>query len=221
MSQWQDSCYLLHKRPFKDYYSWAILLTAEHGLTSACIREYKKQRTGVEPLITFGRYWCQGREGQILKLNKIELEAPAVQLSGLAAVSGLYINELIVNTCKGLDLAGIFPVYTSLLSKLMLGRTELLIALREFELLLLQELGYGFDWQILDDYQYFHYQAQNGFIGTSAPTKFSFQKVHLLAISQQDWQVPGALATAKRLTKQAFELILDGKQLQTYTWFQG
>lgn len=220
MSTWQDSCYLLHKRPFKDHYSWIFLLTKEHGVVSACVREAKKQKTGLESLLTFARYWCSGREGEILRLHKIELEAPAENLIGMAAISGLYINELIYNTCKNFEDIQLFQAYMKLLPRLAKGGQLLLIALREFELFLLAELGYELDFSQLDGFAYYHYHAHTGFIGTAAATSLSFTREHLQAIARRDWLQPGVLQSARKLLKLVFAIILDGKKLQTYAWFQ-
>lgn len=220
MSNWQDSCYLLHKRPFKDHYSWVFLLSKEHGVVSACVREAKKQKTGIEPLLTFARYWCSGRAGQILRLNKIELEAPAGALAGMAAISGLYINELIYSTCREFEAKQVFEVYTNLLPQLAQGGQTMLIALREFELFLLTELGYAIDFSELTNFEHYHYHAQTGLTGTAAATNLSFKREHLQAIANLDWQQPGALQAARKLLKLVLATVLDGKQLQTYAWFQ-
>lgn len=219
MANWQDSCFLLHKRPFKDHYSWVYLLTREHGLVTACVRERKQQKTGLNPLITFARYWCQGREQQILKLQQIELEAKAINLTGMAAISGLYVNELIYKTCKSSSAPVIFQAYAELLPELALGGEQLLIALRKFELLLLQELGYGLDFSEVGAQPHYYYHNQSGLVATSAATKFSFSAEHLLAIANNNWSLPGVLSTARRLTKQVFVQVLDGKVLQTHAWF--
>lgn len=222
MSDWRDLSFLLHKRPFKDYFSWVWLLTKEHGVVSACIRESKKNRKGVEPLMTFGCYWCQGREQQILKLNQIELAQAPYVLSGVAAVSGLYVNELIYNTCRNTELVNIFQEYDRVLAGLMLGGQALLIALREFELILLAELGYAlaFTDVLASDYDHFHYSPDMGLVGTAGSTKASFSRSHIQAIYDKAWHLPGVLSSAKRLNKMAISHLLDGKSLNCYSWFQ-
>lgn len=222
MKDWQDHCYLLHRRPYKDYYSWIWLLTREHGVVSACIRETKKSRKGLEPLVTFAGYWCCGRESQVLKINQIELAQKAYNLSGIAAVSGLYINELIYSTCQNTELSLLFQAYGTLLEKLLSGGQQLLIALREFELLLLQDLGYEISLKtaLASNYNHFQYSSDMGLIGTAAATSSSFDRDVLQAIAEKNWQFPGALSSAKRLNKTAIAHILNGKVLQCYSWFQ-
>lgn len=219
MTNWQDHCYLIHKRRFKDNYSWVYLLTQEHGFVAACIREKKQQKMGSESLITFGLYWCIGRESQILNINKIEVIAPALPLQGVAALSGLYINELIYTLYKGINSKHIFDSYRILLSKLILGGKNVMIALREFELFFLSELGYELPFSQIDDYEFYHFNPELGFVGTNQSTKFSFRRDELLAISNHEWLIPGVLSQARRLNKLAINHLLDGKQLQCYNWF--
>ena len=221
MSEWQDLCYLIHKRPFKDNYTWVYLLTKSHGITTACMRESKRQRLGCEPLLTFGRYWCKGRLGQILKLNKIELETKAADLKGVSALSGLYMNELLYATSLGLELETIFDAYGVLLNGLLGKGSAVLIALREFELLLLDELGYSlpFDNVRGNSYNYYHYNNQMGLVGSMCATNFTFTREHLIAIQSRNWLVPGVLPAARQLTKQVFTGILDGKVLKSHSWF--
>lgn len=222
MSEWHDLCYLIHKRPFKDYHSWVWLLTKEHGVVSACVRESKKSRKGYEPLMTFGCYWCHGRLTQVLNLNKIETYCQPYNLSGLAAVSGMYINELLYNTCKDTSLSDTFSAYARMLPGLALGGQELIIALRCFELVLLKDLGYAFAFEqaLSSHYEHFHYNFGIGLIGTADVTKFSFPRQHIQAIVDGDWLLPGVLSSAKRLNRLAISYVLEGKVLQCYSWFQ-
>lgn len=136
--------WVLHRRAYGDGSFIVDCFGLHLGRFSAVIRGAgRKSRGGsavgqaqpFTPLLlkTAGR-------GDLKTLHQLETTAAAVKLEGKALFKGLYINELLIRTLPRYDPhPRLFAVYGDLLPKLI-GDDEQ--PLREFELTLLEELGY-------------------------------------------------------------------------------
>ena len=97
--------------------------------------------------------------------------------------------------------------------------------LREFEFSLLQELGYGFtltetmDGQLVSPESEYSFHFGHGLrevvsMGHDDRT-FVFKGSELLAIANGAWQESDTLPAAKRLLRQVFHVLLDGRELKS------
>ncbi len=107
-------------------------------------------------------------KGDLKTLHQLETAAPAVQLEGTALFKGLYINELLIRTLPRYDPhPRLFAVYGDVLPKLIADDEQ---PLREFELTLLDELGYELifahdaEGDYIDPQCDYDYQPSVGFI---------------------------------------------------------
>jgi DNA repair protein RecO (recombination protein O) len=141
--------YILHARDYRDTSLIVDLFSEQGERCSAIARGARSQRRGVSQrslLQPFQPLWVElGGSGELKLIKQVEARAGAVPLQRQGLFSGLYVNELLCRLLHRDDPhPALFPEYENVLRQLLeLNRLD--IALRRFELRLLEELGYGFD----------------------------------------------------------------------------
>jgi len=141
--------YVLHARDYRDTSLLVELLTPELGRFAAVARGARSQRRGSSQralLQPFQPLWieCAGA-GELKSLRQVEMRDPAVPLRGPALFSGMYVNEILCRLLHRDDAHDhLFRDYEIVLQQ-PAQQTMIDIALRQFELRLLDELGYGFN----------------------------------------------------------------------------
>ncbi|MNP09364.1 DNA repair protein RecO [compost metagenome] len=157
--------------------------------------------------------------GELKTVGRLEPAGIPNLLAAEALFSGLYLNELLIRLLPAEDPhPGLFEHYRATLEALAGGR-PLEPLLRAFEWRLLDDLGYGFS---LDTDIAGQAVAPNGLyrllpdaglepVGQMQPGVF--HGADLLAMAEADWSVPGVLAAAKRLMRQALAPHLGGRPL--------
>ncbi len=157
--------------------------------------------------------------GELKSVGRLESAGLAYWLDGNALFSGMYLNELLIRLLPAEDAhPAMFDHYAATLPALAAKR-PLEPLLRSFEWRLLTELGYGFaldrdifDRPVVSDGLY-RLLPDTGLepVGHFQPGLFN--GAELLAMAEADWTVPGALAAAKRLMRQALAPHLGGRPL--------
>lgn len=143
-----QSAYLLHARDYRDSSLLVELFTAEHGRVAAVARGVKTaRRSGAAQralLQPFQPLWIATAGRSDLKnLRNVEARDMPLPLRGRALFSALYVNELLCRAVPHEDpLPELFADYEAVLARLATS-APLDIVLREFELRLLDALGYG------------------------------------------------------------------------------
>lgn len=141
--------YILHAREYRDTSLIVDVFTGQGERLSAIARGARSNRRGVSQrslLQPFQPLWMEiGGTGELKLLKQVEARAGAVSLQRQGLFSGLYINELLCRLLHRDDPhPDVFPEYENVLPQLLdLDRLD--IALRHFELRLLEALGYGLD----------------------------------------------------------------------------
>ncbi|MFT5484269.1 MAG: DNA repair protein RecO (recombination protein O), partial [Halieaceae bacterium] len=149
------------------------------------------------------------------------------RLQGEYLFSGLYINELLIRLLPHEDPhPSLYQAYENLVMKL-LGATDLEPVLREFEFLLLEELGYGIELEFdaeagtaIMGSQLYCYLPETGLV----PFRPDFQKLPtyrgdcLLAMSAGRYDEEVRIS-AKRLLRQALSAQLGDKPLNSRALF--
>lgn len=180
-----QSAYLLHARDYRDTSLLVELFTERGERLSAIARGARSNRRGVSQrsiLQPFQPLWVElGGAGELKLLKQVEARAVAVALQRQGLFSGLYVNELLCRLLPRHDShPDLFPEYERVLPQLrVLDRLD--IALRQFELCLLEELGYGLDLTTdingapIDEQAFYRFDAERGlsFVAASAPTALS------------------------------------------------
>lgn len=157
--------------------------------------------------------------GELKNVGRLESVGQAYWLDGNALFSGMYLNELLIRLLPAEDAhPAMFDHYAATLPALAAKR-PLEPILRAFEWRLLSELGYGFALdqdiagQPIASTGLYRLLPDTGLepVGQFQPGLFN--GAELLAMAEADWEVPGALAAAKRLMRQALAPHLGGRPL--------
>ncbi|HET8710550.1 MAG TPA: DNA repair protein RecO [Spongiibacteraceae bacterium] len=144
-----QAAYLLHARDYRDTSLLVELFTEQGERLSAVARGVRSHRRGVSQrafLQPFQPLWIElGGAGELKLLKLVEPRAAMVLLQRQGLFSGLYLNELLCRVLHRHDPhPELFIEYEHVLPRLLIV-DRLDIALRHFELRLLEELGYGLD----------------------------------------------------------------------------
>ncbi len=156
-------------------------------------------------------------------LTGAEMDGPPIALSGEALLAGYYVNELLLNLLHRHDpQPEIFGAYGRAIDAFA-RCTDLSACLREFEMVLLRNLGYAL---ILDHEAktlaplrtdaIYEYRVDQGPVPVSRnKDSGTYSGELLLAIGRQDFAQPEVLQGAARLMRDVISYHLGGRELKT------
>ena len=138
--------YLLHKRAYRETSSILEVLTKDYGRLSLMARGTRGARSKIAgnlmlftPLVI--SWQGKGTLPYIKSIERADLKAPALKNKSL--LSAMYINELLMYMLHKDDVhEDVFEHYHRFLYRLE-AENKLEITLREFEIKLLEMLGFG------------------------------------------------------------------------------
>lgn len=216
--------YVLHSRPYRENSALVDFLTPQGRLRAVLRNARGKAGTLARPFVPLEAEF-RGR-GELKNVGRMEGAGIARWLVGEALFSGMYLNELLIRLLPAEDPhPAVFDHYAATLEALAEGR-PLEPLLRSFEWRLLDDLGYGFaldtdvDGQPLDADGLYRLRVDAGLERVWLLQPGLFQGVELLAMSNADWDTPGALPAAKRLMRQALAVHLGGRPLVSRELFR-
>lgn len=218
--------FVLHARPFKETSLILELFTLDHGRCNVLargVRGNKKnhKRALLQPFQPLVVSWV-GRS-DLKTLKDFEASSQSYPLSGIPSLSGLYMNELMLKLLIQWDPhPDIYHSYQSALLRLSQQETPSIV-LREFELALIEELGYGIDWQCdiqgetIEPELDYGFIPQQGFVLLPQAPKGSLkaQGKHIIAIAEHDWQQTGSLALARKVCRTLIDPLVGYKELNS------
>lgn len=143
--------YILHTRPFKETSALLECFCYQQGLVTVVARGVKRPRSAwyalAKPFLLLHLDWVG--KGELKTLTQLEAqESITPLLSGNKIKLGLYLNELLIRLLQRLDPhPQLFLLYDQILRKIALSADEMAqqLCLRQFEVQLLAQLGYGLD----------------------------------------------------------------------------
>ena len=212
-----QSAFVLHSRPYRESSALVDFFTPEGRLRAVLRGARGKAGTLARPFVPL-EVEFRGR-GELKNVGRLESAGQAYWLDGNALFSGMYLNELLIRLLPAEDAHPVmFDHYAATLPALAAKR-PLEPILRAFEWRLLTELGYGFALdqdiagQPIVSIGLYRLLPDTGLepVGQFQPGLFN--GAELLAMAEADWEVPGALAAAKRLMRQALAPHLGGRPL--------
>ena len=229
-----QSGYVLHARAWRDSSLLVEYFCRELGRVSFVARGVKSRKarggTGAALLQPFTPLQCSwsGRS-QLKTLTGCESLGPALDLKGRRLYSGLYMNELLTRLLHHEDPhQNLFDHYGLALSLLADEQGEE-VPLRRFELVLLGELGYGFDLtsdglsgEAVAEEAWYHFDEEYGLVrasGDAGDRLPRYQGADLSRISRGDFSGT-ARQCAKRLMRQALATHLGDRPLKSRELFQ-
>ena len=142
--QENQAVYILHTYPFKETSLIVELFTQPLGRVSVVAKGARRPRSSLRGMLqSFQGLQATWSGNQELKtLHSLEWSNALISLEGDALVCGFYMNELLLRLLPREDPhEKLFDFYDRAIKKLAEGNA-LAVVLRQFELNLLQELGY-------------------------------------------------------------------------------
>ena len=209
--------FVLHSRPYKESSALVDLFTPK-GRLRAVLRA-ARSRTGAKARAFVPLEIELRGKSELKTLSRIEASGVGHFLTGNALFSGLYLNELLMRLLPvEAPYESLYEHYALTLQAIAQGnRLEPL--LRGFEWRLLEEIGYGFSLEFdrfgmpIEAETWYRLSSEGGFerVGQLAPGLFHGTDIRSMA--QAAWHVPGTLACAKRLMRQALAQVLGSRPL--------
>lgn len=217
--------FVLHSRPYRETSQLVDLFVASMGKVSMVAKGSRSSRSSVkgllQPFLPLHVHFAG--KSTLKTLVQLETRSAQIVLHGERLFSGLYLNELLYHLLEpDAEYPGLFSSYFQSLLTLADPASSVSPLLRQFELLLLQQLGYGVDFSYaadsglpIDPECYYRYEHEVGFITTALrhPSLFSGQDV--LGMAEQAFADESTLAAARRFSRQAFAALLGNKPLKS------
>ncbi|MGL5949713.1 MAG: DNA repair protein RecO [Aeromonas sp.] len=222
--------FVLHGRPYGETSQLVEVFTQESGrfsLVARGSRGPRSMRKGLlQPFTPLSIAW-RGK-GDLKNLTQIECPDHSWHLAGDRLFYGLYLNELVVYLLEAhTPFPEVFDAYARALLALAHGDQPEL-ALRRFEFLLLEALGYAVDFTLSADTdqpilaeQLYGFERELGFVAQArAPDpRQLFLGAHLLAFAEGRFDSPALLQAAKRFSRVALQPYLGKRMLKSRELF--
>ena len=223
-----DPGFILHTIPYRETSLLVDIFTLNHGRLRCVAKGFRKpNKKGIAKTLfpyTEHHFQWQGR-GELKTLTQAEpIQAP-VFLKQESLFVGLYINELLYKLLHQNDPhQSLYEFYCQLMTQL--SSSEILQpVLRRFEMLLLEELGYGLvldaeaeTGQAVSSEHLYYYIPDQGLKLIQDPTAdnlHAFSGADIMALCQGQLEQQSVLRAAKKLTRQVIDFYLDGKELNS------
>ncbi|WP_246013404.1 DNA repair protein RecO [Pigmentiphaga humi] len=215
--------FLLHSYPYRETSLILDVFTRSHGRMALVAKGAKRPHSALRPvLIAFQRLslsWSGA--GEIKTLIRAEWSGAPQRLQGAAAMSGWYLNELLMRLLGRDDPhESLYDAYADALARLA-ANPRLSVALREFEWRLLCEIGYGFDPASLDDGTpvlaggRYRVPLEAGPEPCAAEGGAHVSGAALLALAGGRFGEPGAEPELRRLLRERLDYHMEGRPLAT------
>lgn len=230
MSVELQPAYVLHTRPYRDTSMLVDFFTPHYGRVTAVARGVRSRKATKRNLLNpFTRLLISFQGKTDLKLlTHFEATGAHYALMAKHLFSGFYLNELLVRLLPELDPHQvIFALYEQSLHDLHM-QADLEPVLRLFEFQLLQELGYGIDFEFdakssekMLPESYYCLDAGLGFFQDNENLSVQAQYLgrHLLAISQSDFSQADVKQSAKRISRTLLKPLLGARPLTSRELF--
>jgi len=225
--------FVLHSRNYRDSSHLLEVLTSQYGRVALVSKGSRRAVRGrskgaiLQPFIPLLISFT-GRN-ELMTLTGSEVAGPANTLVGERLFSGIYLNELVVRLLHRNDAhPNLFIAYGNAVASLAEDK-PLDDVLRQFELKLLDELGYSFDLAVdghsgepVEEKYWYHYHQEFGLVRqqtSSSPDNRVYSGEDLLAIAAGA-QSDAARLTSKRLLREALAGHLGDKPLKSRELFR-
>ena len=220
-----EPAWVLHTRQYRETSMMLEVFTPGSGRIGIVARGARRPKSPLrallrpfEPLVLS---WS-GR-GDLATLQQAERTGTGVTLRDAGLAAGFYANELLIRLLGRRDPHPVlFAHYSALLEELV-SPERIEPGLRNFEVALLTELGFGLnlrhsalDHAPLDKDQNYEYQLERGVVPAAMETgSLVFKGSVLLAIDAGNWTDLETRRAAKRLLRYTLDHYLAGRELKT------
>jgi len=226
------NCFVLHTRPYRETSALVTVLSQHWGkvnFVAKGIRAKKHAKTALLQLFLPLNVQVFGQH-ELKNLAQIEAQGIALVLKNDFLYAAMYINELLMRVLPvEMPCSAIFTLYQQALNQLS-KQMPLEPLLRDFELNLLDDLGYGVDFTIdmalsepicPDDH--YRYHPELGFVSDhTARTQEQRRSVLtgqvIIDIAERNWHAY-SLRAAKQINRVAMRTLLGNKPLKSRELF--
>ena len=232
-----EEAFILHARNYRDTSLILDLFTRESGRYSIVVKGARSAKSKIRgrlqpftPILVS----AVGRS-ELKTSTHIDFPEKSFALRGRSLMLGLYVNELLFRLLdRFYPIEGLYQGYKDMLEELVGSRKTALtpehgsdvLAIRKFELCLLQQLGYGInfeydarDGQKVLSHRHYLFQAQEGFHSINAPDAESFSGEEVLRISSGDLSSVDSKKLLD-LTRRSLSELLGDKPLKSRSLFR-
>jgi DNA repair protein RecO (recombination protein O) len=224
-----DYAFVLHKRAFSETSLIVELFVRDVGRTTVIAkgaRRKKSQFSGLlEPFNQIHVKWTGRSEMGTLTLAE-RCNEP-VRLASQQLFCGMYLNELLINLLEPNDpYPALYDEYQSCLDSLQ-NQQQLESILRQFELTLLEQIGYGLQLEcdaqdgepIVADRSY-RFQIDHGLMTVLTTNQSTISGATLIALNQGQALTLQQRREAKQLLRRVIDYHLNGKPLRSRDLFR-
>lgn len=213
--------FVLHARDYRDTSQLVDIFCEEFGrikLVARGSRSHKKNSFRLSPFNSATLSWS-GR-GELKTLTSYEPNG-LISLIGENLICGFYINELLWHILQPEDShPQLYQEYKKVLLALS-TRVDLEPLLRNFELSLLDEVGYGISFEydcegeFIDSESHYVFTQQAGWQKVLATTKGALKGINILDIENRVFSDKTTRRACKQITRLALDELLEGKILHS------
>jgi len=225
----QSNGFVLHGRRFRENSRILELFTQDEGRIAVVARVSRRKgganTSHFQPFRKLEIQW-RGR-GELQNLQSAE-ELEHFTLTSYASLCGLYCNELILYlVSKFIPMPHTYNSYQETLGILARGES-FEPALRRFEIILLEELGFGLDLeidhltgQLLAESEHYYFHPAMG-LSEKNPGKGGFKvpAESVSAIRENDFSRQSCTKGVKLILGSAIDRLLDGRVLKSRQLFR-
>jgi len=218
-----EPAYLLHHRPWSDTSRILDLMTRGHGRVTlfahGARRPKSPLRAVLRPFLPLLVSWSGRSDGGTL--TSAEAGDGPLALPPERLMSGFYLNELLLRLLPKEDRhEALYDAYAAALRQLTAGAEQ--AALRAFESVLLEEIGYGVDLgrdagsgRPLESDRYYYFVPGQGVIAVreAAPDGDAYPGRDVLGVAHGEFGQAPVLRAARRIYGAAIAHCLEGRGL--------
>ncbi len=222
----QQLSFALHSRPYRETSALVDYFSCNHGVIRALVKGVRgarsRQRHLLQPFQCLELNWHGS--GDLKTLYQGDLAGPPSLLQGRSLWCGLYLNELTLRLLPQSDPHPKLFAYYQLALERLADPQQQEVVLRIYERQLLQQLGFGVDFQHagsgcrIEPARSYRYDPQQGFAPVDDQPGYS--GAVLLALAENDYQRAEVRRAAKQLMRQALAAHLGGRPLHSRELFQ-
>jgi len=220
-----EPAFLLHHRPWSDTSRILDLMTRAHGRVTlfahGARRPKSPLRAVLRPFLPLLVSWSGPADGGTL--TSAETAEGSFSLPPERLMSGFYLNELMLRLLPKEDRhEALYDAYAAALRQLADGAEQ--AALRSFESVLLEELGYAVDLardagsgRPLESDRYYHFEPGRGVIAVREadpdPGADAYAGRDVIGVAHGDFGQAPVLKAARRIYGAAIAHCLEGRGL--------
>lgn len=224
-----DDIYILHSRKYRDTSLLIDVLSYNEGRYSLVVRGARGSKSKISGIVQPYRrlnVTVYGK-GELRTAGKLEPTGAAFTLGGENLLLGLYVNELLYRILGKFDpMPELYEAYEQLLASLADPQFDM-ASLRQFELHLLMQLGYGITFDLdagngefVSEGNRYRFVAEEGFHCYQGEGENLYKGADLLAIAAGD-MTGEREKIVRQIVRRSLKPLLGNRPLKSRDLFVG